>query len=51
MKYFGGAVVLLYALVSFSGWEPFGGGEKERMSEEQRRAGVRTWTGGFLGGK
>ncbi len=52
MKYMGGIIVVLYAVVAFSGWEPF--------TRESRGtagvtgvggAGVRTRSGGFMGGK
>jgi hypothetical protein len=54
MKYFGGLVVLLYALVAFSGWEPFTR-EKRGMATlrggTSGSSGARFWTGGYMGGK
>jgi len=49
MKYIGGIIVLLYAAVAFSGWEPFT--REQRGQTGMRGGGVRTWTGGFMGGK
>jgi hypothetical protein len=49
MKYFGGIIVVLYALVAFSGWEPFT--RAERGQAATRGGGGRYWTGGFMGGK
>lgn len=49
MKYFGAIIVVLYALVTFSGCEPFT--RSERGQAEARGSGVRYWTGGFMGGK
>jgi hypothetical protein len=49
MKYLGGVIVILYALVAFSGWEPFT--REERGQTGTRGSGVRYWTGGFMGGK
>ena len=49
MKYIGGIVVILYAAVAFSGWEPFT--RSQRTQAGVRGTGVRTWTGGFMGGK
>jgi hypothetical protein len=53
MKYFGGLVVLLYAAMAFSGWEPFTTEERGRVPDATRRGpnGVFLWTGGFHGGK
>ncbi len=49
MKYIGGVIVILYAVVAFSGWEPFT--RAQRGQAAVTRGGVRTWTGGFMGGK
>jgi hypothetical protein len=49
MKYFGAIIVVLYAVVAFSGWEPFT--REERGVVATRGGGVRFWTGGFMGGK
>jgi hypothetical protein len=53
MKYFGGLVVLLYAVMAFSGWEPFTTEERGRVPDDVRRGpgGVLLWTSGFQGGK
>jgi hypothetical protein len=54
MKYFGGLVVLLYAAMALSGWEPFTTTQaRSRLPDEARRGpnGVFLWTGGFHGGK
>ena len=50
MKFIGGIIVLLYAMVAFSGWEPFTR-EQRGQTTAPRGGGVRTWTGGFMGGK
>ncbi len=50
MKYFGGIIVVLYALVAFSGWEPFTRTQRGQAAGV-RGGGVRTLTGGFMGGK
>ncbi|HEX8436311.1 hypothetical protein [Archangium sp.] len=50
MKYIGGVIVLLYAVVAFSGWEPFTRSQRGQVAGV-RGGGVRTWTGGFMGGK
>jgi hypothetical protein len=50
MKYIGGLIVLLYAWVAFSGWEPFTREERGR-ADVRSGGGVRYWTGGFMGGK
>ena len=49
MKYIGGVIVILYALMAFSGCEPFT--RSERGQAGVRGSGVRTRTGGFMGGK
>ncbi len=49
MKFIGAVVVVLYAAVAFSGWEPFGGGERNKAAV--RPGGARYWTGGYMGGK
>jgi hypothetical protein len=49
MKYIGGVVVLLYAVVAFSGWEPFT--REERGSASVRSGGSVYRSGGFMGGK
>jgi hypothetical protein len=54
MKYFGGLVVLAYAAVAFSGWEPFTNEERGKVAPGDVRRGpngVFIWTGGFHGGK
>jgi hypothetical protein len=53
MKFFGGLVVLLYAAMAFSGWEPFTTEERGRVPDDVRGRpnGVFLWTGGFHGGK
>ena len=49
MKYIGGIIVVLYALMAFSGCEPLT--RAERGQATARGSGVRYWTGGFMGGK
>ncbi|QRK12963.1 hypothetical protein JQX13_24775 [Archangium violaceum] len=49
MKYIGGVIVILYALMAFSGCEPFTRSERGRAGV--LGSGVRTRTGGFMGGK
>jgi hypothetical protein len=49
MKYIGGVVVLLYAVVAFSGWEPFT--REQRGRANVSGGGVRFWSGGYMGGK
>jgi hypothetical protein len=53
MKFIGGLIVLLYAWVAFSGWEPFTREERGQVPGDVRSnpRGVRYWTGGFMGGK
>lgn len=50
MKYIGGVIVILYALMAFSGCEPFTRSERGQAAGV-RGSGVRTRTGGFMGGK
>ncbi len=49
MKFIGGIIVLLYALMAFRGCEPFTRAEKGHAGT--RGSGVRYWTGGYMGGK
>ena len=49
MKLIGGVIVILYAVVAFTGCEPFT--RTQRGQAVARGGGVRTWTGGFMGGK
>ena len=49
MKYIGAVIVVLYAAVAFSGWEPFT--RAQRGAAGVRGSSVRTWTGGYMGGK
>ena len=53
MKYIGGIIVVLYAMMAFSGWEPFT--RAERGTAGARGASVagatRYRSGGFMGGK
>ncbi|WP_224242299.1 hypothetical protein [Hyalangium gracile] len=53
MKFFGGLVVLAYAFMAFTGWEPFATEERGKVPDDVRRGpgGVLLWTGGFQGGK
>lgn len=53
MKWIGGIVVLGYALMAFSGWEPFAREQRGKVTGDVRRGpgGVLLWTGGFQGGK
>lgn len=53
MKFFGGLVVLAYAAMTFSGWEPFTTEERGKVPDDVRRGpgGVLLWTSGFQGGK
>ena len=53
MKYFGGMVVLVYAALAFTGFEPFSREEKGRVPTDARRGpgGVLIWHSGFRGGK
>ena len=52
MKYLGGVVVLLYAVVALSGWEPFTREQRGQVANVRSGSGgVRFWTGGYMGGK
>lgn len=53
MKYFGGLVLVGYALLTMSGWSPFGGGQRDQTPGNVRRGpgGILIWTGGYQGGK
>lgn len=51
MKYFGGVVVLLYAVVALLGWEPFTREQRGQANVRAGPGGVRYWTGGYMGGK
>jgi hypothetical protein len=53
MKFFGGLVVLAYAAMALSGWEPFTTEERGELPDGVRHApgGVLLWTSGFQGGK
>ena len=50
MKYIGGIIVVLYAVMAFSGCEPFTRSQKGAVAGA-RGSGVRYWTGGYMGGK
>ena len=50
MKFIGGVIVILYAVVAFSGCEPFTRSQRGQ-AVARGGGGVRTWTGGFMGGK
>lgn len=53
MKYVGGAILVLYAVVAFTGYEPFTTEERGAVPTDVRRApgGLMLWHGGFMGGK
>lgn len=53
MKVFGGLVVLAYAAMTFTGWEPFTTEERGSLPPDARRGpgGVLIWHSGFRGGK
>lgn len=53
MMYFGGVVLLGWALVTASGYEPFTTEERGEVPQEVRMApgGILLWTSSFTGGK
>jgi hypothetical protein len=53
MRLFGGLVVLAYAAMALTGWEPFTTEERGKVPDDVRRGpgGVLLWTSGFQGGK
>jgi hypothetical protein len=54
MRYMGGVIVLLYAAMAFSGWEPFTREERGQVAARggtSGGSGARFWTGGYMGGK
>jgi hypothetical protein len=53
MKWYGGLVLLIYALLMLTGWTPFGSEQKDQVPGNVRRGpgGVLLWTGGYQGGK
>ncbi|MET0405501.1 MAG: hypothetical protein ABW123_23995 [Cystobacter sp.] len=53
MKYIGGIIVGLYAVMAFSGWEPFTRAERGKVSRGAGAAvgAARYRSGGFMGGK
>jgi hypothetical protein len=51
MKVMGGVLVVLYAALSFSGYEPFAQRERNTLPAHLRGPGLRSWSGGYLGGK
>lgn len=53
MKYAGGVILLLYAAVTFLGYEPFSAEERSPLPADARRGpdGSFLWFGGFRGGK
>ncbi len=53
MSYFGALVVLAYAAIAFTGWEPFTSQERGALPSDARRApgGILLWHTGIRGGK
>lgn len=53
MRYFGAIVVLAYAAISFTGFEPFSRDQRGPLPPDARRGpgGVLLWHSGFRGGK
>ncbi|MFL5321410.1 MAG: hypothetical protein ACJ790_17245 [Myxococcaceae bacterium] len=53
MKYFGGLLLLAYAALQASGWQPSADDDRGEVPENVRHApgGILTWTSGFMGGK
>lgn len=53
MKYFGGLVLLGWAALTFTGYEPFAGHERGTVPADVRRSpgGILMWHSGFHGGK
>lgn len=51
MKIWGALVVLLYASLAISGWEPFAPEERGAVPAQNRGSGVFMWFGGYRGGK
>lgn len=53
MKYVGGLILLAYAALAVSGWEPFTQEERGVVPGDVRRApgGILHWHSGFMGGK
>ena len=54
MKYIGGIIVVLYAMMAFSGWEPFTRAERGTVGARgaSGAAGASRYrSGGFMGGK
>ena len=54
MKYFGGGVLALYAVLMLTGWSPFSDERKSQVAPGNVRrgpGGILLWTGGFQGGK
>jgi len=53
MKYVGGLILLAYAAIAFTGWEPFATEERGAVPNDVRRApgGILHWHSGFMGGK
>lgn len=53
VKYLGGLVVLAYAAMAFSGYEPFTTEQRGKLPSDARRGagGAFFWTTGYWGGK
>lgn len=53
MKYFGGVVLLLYAMAQATGWSLSSDDDRGEVPESVRHApgGILLWTTGFMGGK
>ncbi|ATB31204.1 hypothetical protein [Melittangium boletus] len=54
MKYFGGVIVVLYAWMALTGWEPFTRAEKGKAAARTGGGGggvARYRSGSFMGGK
>jgi hypothetical protein len=53
MKWYGGVVLAIYALLTLTGWTPFSSGQRDQVPGNVRRGpgGILIWTGGYQGGK
>jgi|GEM_PF-1662689 len=55
MKYFGGVIVVFYAWMALTGWEPFTRAERGKVARTSSgsgtSSGARYRSGSFMGGK